>query len=210
MTAAVFIGGEGPSAVRGLSALGKVDLIVAADSGLDAAESWGITPDWIVGDMDSLKDEARLNAYHPNRIRRFPRDKDFTDTELALRLLDELNYDHAILVGGGGGRLDHILALAALFERVVPPKRWITAAEEIRMMDVECGTGRLELAIEPATLVSIFPIGTGPWKISSFGLKWPLQKAHWDRGLFGISNTTEMDCVSINAHMGRFLVILPL
>ena len=210
MTAAVFIGGDGPSAIRGLPALGKVDLVVAADSGLDAAESWGLSPDWIVGDMDSLLDESRLNSYPSDRIRRFSRDKDYTATELALQLLIELNYGDATLVGGGGGRLDHILALAALFERNIPPKRWITASEDIRMVDMDLGTGRLKLAVRPGTLVSLFPIGNGPWKVSSTGLKWPLQEAHWERGLFGISNIVDMDCVCINALIGRFLVIMPL
>jgi len=210
MTAAVFIGGDGPPAIRGLPALGTVDLIVAADSGLDSAESWGLVPDWIVGDMDSIKDESRLKAYPSGRIRRFPRDKDFTDTELALLLLTELNCDDAFLVGGGGGRLDHILALVALFERTIPPKRWLTASEDIRMVDAESGSGHLTLDINPATLVSLFPIGIGPWKVSSSGLKWPLQDAQWERGLFGISNTAETDVIRITALKGRFLVILPL
>jgi thiamine pyrophosphokinase len=41
-------------------------------------------------------------------------------------------------------------------------------------------------------------------------LKWPLQDAHWERGLFGISNVVDADSVFIHALMGRFLVILPL
>ena len=173
-----FIGGEGPAAEIGAALAGGADLIAAADSGLSAAEAAGFRPDWIVGDMDSLEDLSRLDTYPQDRVIRSSRDKDDTDTELLLTLLWDKGCDEVWLVGGGGGRTDHLLAVQALFEREKSPDRWITAGEDIRQ--VREGL-TLNLA---ASLVSVFPLGNGPWEAESRGLKWPLAGLPWKRGFF--------------------------
>jgi thiamine pyrophosphokinase len=129
-------------------------------------------------------------------------DKDDTDTELLLALLWEKGCDEVWLAGGGGGRLDHLLAVQALFEREKSPDRWITAAEDIRRI----GEGQT-LEAGGGGLVSVFPLGTGPWEAESRGLKWPLAGLPWKRGFFGISNVAGEDGFSIRAVKGIFLVI---
>jgi thiamine pyrophosphokinase len=178
--------------------------MVAADSGLIAAEAAGICPDWIVGDMDSLGDPGRLKKYPVERVLRYPEDKDYTDTELALRLLWDKGCDETWLLGGGGGRLDHLFALRSLFERDPSPIRWITDEADIHAV-----TGTLALEVPRGSLVSVFPLGAGPWKAESRGLRWPLDDLSWNPGFFGISNLAEEGPFSIKASAGRFLVILP-
>jgi thiamine pyrophosphokinase len=216
MRGIAFIGGEGPSA-RICGRLGEgAALVVAADSGLRAAEEAGIRPDWIVGDMDSLDDPRRLEKYPPGRVLRYPPDKDFTDTELALRLLWERGCDETWIAGGGGGRIDHLLALRALFEREPCPDRWLTAAEDIRCLRagegalLQVGESPAETGLSPESPVSVFPLGGGPWKVESRGLLWPLGDLPWDRGFFGISNTAPEGRFSLQARAGKFLVIIPL
>jgi thiamine pyrophosphokinase len=199
-----FIGGEGPPAELAAKLAAASDLIAAADSGLMAAEAAGLRPDWIVGDMDSLDDPRRLAAYPESRVIRCPRDKDDTDTELLLALLWEQGCAEVWLAGGGGGRLDHLLAIQALFEREKSPDRWITAGEDIRRIR----EGQT-LDAEGGGLVSVFPLGTGPWEAESRGLKWPLRALPWKRGFFGISNVAEERGFSIRAIEGSFLIIMP-
>jgi thiamine pyrophosphokinase len=209
----IFTGGEGPEpqAIRGLldDLAGEEVLIVAADSGLSLAEAAGIEPDWIVGDMDSLDNGNRLSHYPKERVICYPVDKDYTDTEIALSLLWEKDCKDAWIVGGGGGRLDHIFGIRDLFERERYPCRWITANEDIYCVDGgdEKG-GCLRLAVTQGKLVSVFPLGTGPWKAESKGLKWELGSARWERGLFGLSNVAISDEIGINVKQGRFMVIL--
>ncbi len=217
MRGAAFIGGEGPDPQLGRAALGPVDIIVAADSGLMAVEEWGLECDWIVGDMDSLDDRGRLSRYPADRVLSYPEDKDYTDTELAVALLREKGCDDIVLVGGGGGRLDHSLALAALFERDAVPRRWITAQEDVRCIEAGAavggdgdGGGTLRVSVPPLSLVSVFPMGDGPWSAQSEGLKWPLDDLPWKRGFFGISNISVTGTFRIRARAGRFLVVLPL
>jgi thiamine pyrophosphokinase len=206
MRGIAFIGGEGPVPARGKVLAAGADLIVAADSGLMAAENAGVRPHWVIGDMDSLDDPARLQGYPPDRVLRYPPDKDDTDTELALRLLWERGCDETWLIGGGGGRLDHLLAIRSLFERERTPDRWFTAAEDLYCL----GAGDVfSPEEEPGQhLVSVFPLGKGPWEAESRGLRWPLEGLAWDRGFFGVSNRAVAGNFEIRLRRGRLLVIL--
>jgi thiamine pyrophosphokinase len=183
--------------------------LVAADSGLALAEAAGLRPDWIVGDMDSLDSEDRLNCYPKEKVICYPVDKDHTDTEMALALLWEKGCDKAWIVGGGGGRIDHLFGIRDLFERERYPCRWLTACEDIRCIDEKTEeNSALVLALKPGDLVSVFPLGEGPWKAVSSGLKWPLDNVSWERGLFGLSNVVTVNEVKIHAERGRFMIIL--
>jgi thiamine pyrophosphokinase len=261
-----FLGGEGPAPalIRSLLAAGvpatdpadragdplAVDcagpLVAAADSGLLLAESAGFRPRWIIGDMDSLGAESeRLASYPPAHVIRCPPDKDYTDTELAFSLLREQGCGEIWLVGGGGGRTDHLFALRSLFERDNPPARWISAREDIRCLEAGSGAVPGELSFPPAEEpgdepetdlftgepetgplseepdgpdktgpgtgpISVFPLGAGPWKALSRGLKWPLDDLPWNRGFFGLSNEAPEGRFTIKALEGRFMVIAPL
>ena len=63
----------------------KHDYVIAADSGLHSAIDLGLRVNLVIGDMDSV-DPAVLVAAEANgvTVQRMPRDKDATDTELAL------------------------------------------------------------------------------------------------------------------------------
>ena len=121
--ALLLIGGEGPDRSHLEGLLAECEMIVAADSGLDLADRLGLQPDLVVGDMDSLADHARLDAFPPNRVKVFPSDKDETDTEIGLRLLRERGFRRVILVGGGEGRLDHLMGILSLFDNNVAEGR---------------------------------------------------------------------------------------
>ena len=214
MLGIAIIGGEGPPPEL-LKEIACAELIVAADSGLIAAEEAGLAPDWIVGDMDSLASArgaspdqlGRLEKYPPDRVLRYPVDKDHTDTELALFLLKEKGCDEIWIAGGGGGRTDHIFGIYALFERQDPPDRWFTRNEEIRCLkEGKTLTARLP----PGSFISVFPLGAGPWEAESSGLKWPLDGLAWKRGDIALSNVAIDGPFEIRSVRGRFLVFLVL
>ena len=218
ITGIVFTGGEGPDPQALKSLLDSLKtrvLTVAADSGLSLAETAGLRPDWIIGDMDSLDSEDRLLKYPADRVVHCAADKDHTDTELALSLLWEKGCDDTWIMGGGGGRLDHLFGIRDLLERKRFPCRWITAAEDIRCIeagntaDDAANYGSLTKAVEPGTLVSVFPLGTEPWKAGSRGLKWPLDNVPWARGMFGLSNVAVEEEITVSARQGRFMLIFP-
>ena len=205
MTGIAIIGGEGPKSGTLIKLAEQAELIVAADFGLAACEEAGIAPDWVVGDMDSLDDLRRLEKYPAGRVIRHRSDKDFSDTELALSLLWEKGCDEVWLAGGGGGRTDHLLAIRALFEREKAPDRWFTASEEIRRIM----EGQIISASAPIDgIISVFPLGQGPWQAESSGLKWPLDGVAWESGCFSLSNVAEETPFEIRSKSGDFLVII--
>ena len=65
------------------------EYIIAADSGIDTLENYTklfpfFKPNKIVGDFDSISNKNILQKY-PDIVSKFPTDKDYSDTELALK-----------------------------------------------------------------------------------------------------------------------------
>ena len=210
MLGIIFTGGESPPPKTIIAQLkGKTPFIVAADSGLIAAENSGFRPQYIIGDMDSLGDEDRLRFYPPECVKRYEHDKDYTDTELAMQAVINKGCDEIWIIGGGGGRIDHIFGIRSIFEREIFPSRWITDTADIRCIDVNTGSPAcLVSCSEKNARVSVFPLGDGPWEAKSKGLKWPLDNLQWNRGLFGLSNVAEKKDFSVTAEKGRFMIIM--
>jgi len=82
------------------------DTIICADGGYERLKEIGLSPDLIIGDMDSLS--CPLPEHIP--FYPLPVEKDDTDTLAALKKAIELGFRDIILVGGLGGRRDHTLA----------------------------------------------------------------------------------------------------
>lgn len=82
------------------------DLVIAADGGYDNLLSLGITPNIIIGDLDSVRSEL------PKEIEliRHKVEKDETDTHLAYLEGARRGYTEFELYGGTGGREDHTFA----------------------------------------------------------------------------------------------------
>ncbi|MFP4329855.1 MAG: thiamine diphosphokinase [Alkalispirochaetaceae bacterium] len=197
----LFTGGEGPDAPPADLDL-RGAMVVAADSGLSRAVGWGVEPDLILGDMDSLNDTELLDRFPRERVRRFEEDKDYTDTELGLRALEEAGVEEITIVGGGGGRLDHLLGIVALFDRDNYPRRWYTGTDRVDCVD-------RELLIRGAAgqTLSVFPAGREGCRMQSEGLKWPLDKLSWVRGDAGISNLVVAEICRIRVTQGRIIVV---
>jgi thiamine pyrophosphokinase len=85
-------------------------VVIAADSGAEHALELGLRVDVAVGDFDSVS-EATLRAVETAgaRLERHPAAKDATDLELALDAALTLGPERILVLGGGSGRLDHLL-----------------------------------------------------------------------------------------------------
>lgn len=199
--ALLAIGGEAPPYESVAPILGDVRFICAADSGLDTLRAWGLMADLVVGDMDSIADPSILSDYPEVMV--FPRDKDDSDTEIGLRELRRRGYDRIAMVGGGGGRLDHLLALRALFERPSGPDEWFSPGGRVVRIDEPTS-----FEAKAGDLVSVFPLSGGAFGMSSSGLKWPLEGLSWNQGGFGLSNEALGDRFSIDPGQRPVLVVL--
>lgn len=189
---------EGPIAIQDREEI----LVVAADSGVETAERLGIAPDVIVGDMDSIEDLSLLERYENVDIERYDRAKDWTDTEIGVQYLWKRKITDITILGGGGGRLDHLLGIVALFHRDPYPRRWITNREEVVVVDRE-----IEFESPPDRRVSFFPVGEETCTMESRGLRWELTGLTWKWGDVGISNECLEKTCRVTIHTGRLVKV---
>ena len=202
MTGLLFLGGNGPSLEQyGLYRFGE-SYVIAADSGLETAVRLGVEPHLVVGDMDSLASGRLLEKIPPRKIVRFPEDKDETDAEIGMRMMHDRGVERVVLIGGGEGRLAHLLGILQLFERDYAPDMWITAREEVSVVETfrdyqECR----------GQIFSFFPLGGAARGLASTGLKWPLNGLSWEPDQCGISNVALEDRVEVSVESGRLLAI---
>lgn len=85
------------------------DLLLCADRGTDYALSYGLVPDFVMGDMDSI-DPKTLKSINKNNILTAPHEKDYTDTHLAVKKAIEKGCDRIDILCATGLRSDHALA----------------------------------------------------------------------------------------------------
>ncbi len=95
-------------------ALDSAALSIAVDGGLVHADRAGRTVDVVIGDLDSVEERALDRARScGSEIIEYPKEKDATDLDLALQLVDERwtgpERPRVLLIGGHGGRTDHLL-----------------------------------------------------------------------------------------------------
>lgn len=87
------------------------DYIIAADNGLTYADKLSCRVDYILGDYDSVNADL-IEKYKNTNIDviTFPREKDYTDTHLAIETAVKLGAKEIVILGAIGTRLDHTLS----------------------------------------------------------------------------------------------------
>ena len=202
MVTAVCTGGEPPLPSHSISWLDACQRTIAADGGLTFLRSLGKKADLWIGDGDSLPGELSDWVDWYSEARLLDRAKDNSDTEAAVQAALEGGTDEIWLLGGAGGRMDHWWSNLRLAARQPLLTRWLTRHEEAWNL----GPGD-HLVLE-AGVVSVFPLGSGPWRISSLGLRWPLDGLDFLQW-HSLSNEAERD-TTLTVESGRFLVLRPL
>ncbi len=198
--AIIYTGGGAPTSIpSGL--VQKGDYVIAADSGYDTARRLGMHVDLCVGDFDStsLSNEIK-NRVHERSLR----DKDESDTELAIKKAISMGYESYCLVGGGGFRMDHLFATFSLFDRFGPPDLWYTGYEEVHLVR---GYQRFE-SLKAGLHVSLFPTSfTKEAFITAKQLQWPLENHRLSMDTLSLSNRTTDSFLDVFAKQGGVLFV---
>lgn len=184
--------------------------VMAADKGLLYARQAGIPVDYILGDFDSLP-AGILEEYENRgiRIRRYPPEKDYTDTHLALLWAMEEGAKRVTILGGLGSRFDHSFAniglLAMLLEHGVAAEI-IDPWNRIFMMD-RTHSGQMTIRKEENTFISLIPYTEKVTGVTLHGFQYPLEDAVLTIGISrGISNELIGDEGTIQVKEGILLV----
>lgn len=197
MRAVIICGGNVGEYIKDYIKAG--DHIICADSGYDRAERFAITPDIVIGDMDSVESEI----IRENKIV-YPTRKDFTDSELAVLYALEHGYDDILLFGMTGTRMDHTLANISLLKRLKSVKAVIIDGNnEIYYTD-----SHIELACTVGDTISIIPFEGDASGITTEGLDYPLENGTVKSGTtLGVSNVAVKNRCGITIKSGSAFVI---
>jgi len=180
--------------------------LICADGGARHLHALGLTPDLIVGDMDSLNGELqRIFVEQGSRILRYPEAKDETDSRLALEMACMMTPDEIRIYGALGARIDHTLANITL----------LAAADrgiETRLLDEWC---EIFLVRQTAVIegeigqtVSLLAFGADVTGVTLAGFEYPLINATITPARpIGVSNRLTAAQGIISVESGNLLVI---
>ncbi len=202
--AVVIAGGE----IHTTPTIESDDLVIAADSGYDHALSLGIQVDLLIGDLDSISPTGLEHAHDSGvTVDAFPRDKDATDLELAIRSAIDLGATTIDIHGGEDGRIDHLLGVALSLSH----DRWepTSIVWHTRTGTVSRVTNRRPLvaSVSVGDTVSLVPVGD-VLGATTTGLRWPLEDAPLGRGTsLGMSNEAESETITVTVSEGILLVV---
>jgi thiamine pyrophosphokinase len=183
------------------------DLLIAADGGALPLLRLDRMPRLVIGDLDSLDSASQATLLERGvELRRFPREKDETDLELALAHAAASGATTIDILGALGGRWDHTLANVALL-----------ALTELRGRRVRLLDARQELFLvrDSAALegqvgdtVSLLPLTPRARGVTTHGLLYPLQGAtlHYERAR-GVSNVLLEPPGRVSLRDGLLLVV---
>lgn len=155
---------------------GGYDVCIAADAGMEFFYRNEKKPDVIVGDFDSVWDEA-LSYFRsqPDIVfHKLNPVKDDTDTEYAIRLAIEMGADAITLLGATGTRLDHVLGNIELLGIGLERQVEICILDphnRIRMIDHGIV---LEKSRQYGRYVSLIPYTKRVEQLTLKGFKYPL------------------------------------
>ena len=96
----IISGGTPPSFEILTKELNDSKFIICADSGANCLINYNITPDFIIGDLDSI-DKEILKKFKKNgvKIETYKKDKDDTDTFLAMQKAIKLGANEIVFLG---------------------------------------------------------------------------------------------------------------
>lgn len=110
LNALIVSGGNAPSEKLLKKYASMCDFIIGADKGNECLIKYNVIPQLSLGDFDSIRKEVLEIIYSKNiEVKKFPPEKDYTDTEIAVMEALKKGADKIYLLGGTGTRIDHTL-----------------------------------------------------------------------------------------------------
>lgn len=180
------------------------DLTIAADSGYDNAERLGDRVQILVGDFDSF-DSSKVDG--KVEILSVPKEKDFTDTQLAVETALKRGARDIVIIGGLSGRLDHTLSNLAILKELAEAQVYALITD---------GKNRVRYINSTSTLISrsgysylsLIADGKKVKGVSVEGCKYPLQNATLtDSYQYAVSNEITGNCALVSVKRGGLYIV---
>ncbi len=181
-----------------MSCLQDFEYIIGVDSGADLALEYGITPDLIIGDLDSVNKEN-----HPEKNLIFVEGQENNDLSKALQLCAEKDLTTICILGFTGKRNDHELANYAALHNANENLDIRVVLDDMIIHRIT-NTNDSSYNVPTGTIVSIFCFENT--HVKTTGLEWNLDEeiGFSSRGL---SNKTNEEEFTISATGSAFVLI---
>jgi thiamine pyrophosphokinase len=219
----IFANGEIPDLDKARRLLRPDDTIICADGGTRHALAFGLQPNLIIGDMDSVeRDQLQTLQNTDIPIELFSHDKNETDLELAINHAVDLKPNEIMIVGALGGRLDQTLGNIALLtnarHKPALPREHrdevshVEGSPDIRLDDgveeIFVCWNQIQLHGKRGDLVSLIPWQGPATEVQTENLKWPLQsETLYPDKTRGISNEMLGETASVSTGSGSLLIV---
>ncbi len=189
------------------AAIDAADIVIAADGGALPLRDAERLPDLVIGDMDSL-DPTTLAALAERgvEVRRYAREKDETDLELALLHAAALGATTIDVLGALGGRWDHTLANVALLALPELQGRQTRLLADRQILFLVRDSAALDG--QPGDTISLIPLAGAAYGVTTEGLRYPLHDATlgFERGR-GVSNVLLEPPGRVSLRAGLLVVV---
>lgn len=181
---------------------GANDTVVCADGGYALACALGVRPQYVIGDLDSIHEEAIECGVETIR---YPAEKDFSDFELVLRSVERMGPDMVYVYGALGGRKDHEITNILLLARTPLPMVFIEKNVEVYNVATS-----LVLDGKRGFFCSLIAL-CGPCRVDAMeGFMYLLKNEVLLPSSRGLSNVITADRASIRVAEGRLIVFVNL
>lgn len=178
------------------------DITIAADAGLKNVEKLNITPDYIVGDFDSLE-------YEPDgrNVIKHPVKKDETDTILAVDIAFEKGFYNFIIYGCLGGRLDQTVASIQTASYIAEKGGNSVFIDDETHLTV-LKNSSIRFTKDNKGTVSVFSLSDNSYGINETNLLYELKDAELTSDYpLGVSNEFIEKAAEISVENGKICVI---
>lgn len=182
------------------------DIIICADGGANYAYKLGITPELIIGDMDSINYDAQ-KYFEEQRIqfKKFPPRKDFTDLQLALAAAADMGARKIVLLGTQGQRIDY--SLGNLYSVIPYVRKGLNIIHYGPGWVIYVIANNLTLKGKVGDLVSVLPLGESVRGVTLKGFEYPLENVVLECAYpYSVSNMLSRETGAINLKRGILAV----
>jgi len=182
-------------------------LLIVVDGALEVTHRMEISPDYIVGDFDTV-DNRLLEFYDSSVILRHPPEKDQTDTELAIETALNAGCKKLVFLGATGSRLDHSLANIFLLQRLLKQGIDAEILNENNRLYLKNQSFVLKRNETQGNYLSLLPLTETVEGVSLTGFKYPVERLTFYRErTLGVSNEITEEEATVELEKGIFIVV---
>lgn len=181
----------------------EYEKVIGVDSGVEHLNKFAITPDLIIGDLDSIDKKLLTESAKKNiEIIKYPKNKDQTDFEIALDYAQKLEFESIDIIGGENGEIDHLLSIfmTISINKCSNKTTWFYGKQKILF-------NPKSISINLNQIFSLIPLSNIK-NLNISGAKWNLQNKNID---FGSTRTLRNESVErlikISCDEGKYCII---